>query len=142
MISACLAGVPCRWNKKAATDKQALKILSDGRAFLICPKVMAGLSTPRPACEIAGGDGVAVLAGKAKVVDHKGNDYTEYFIKGARKCLLLAKKNKIKKALLKSGSPSCGAKFIYAGDFSGEKKRGKGVLAALLAKNKIKLIEK
>lgn len=142
VISACLAGVPCRWNKEAATNKQAIKILSAGRALLICPEVMAGLPTPRPAYEIVGGDGAAVLAGKAKVIDRKGRNYARYLIKGARKCLLIAKKNNIRKALLKSGSPSCGVKFIYAGDFSGKKKHGQGVLAALLTKNNIKLIEK
>ena len=82
-----------------------------------------------------------MLNGKAKVIDKKGHDYTRLFIKGANKALTLAQKNKITDAILKSGSPTCGAGLIYSGDFNGKKKKGHGVFAALLKKNKVKLKE-
>jgi uncharacterized protein YbbK (DUF523 family) len=138
LISACLLGIPCRWNKKQKLNKKALELFLKGDAIVVCPEVLAGLPTPRPACEIRGGDGDDVLKGKAKIVDNKGKNYTKLFLKGAKKALTLAQKNQITEAILKSGSPSCGADLIYSGDFTGQKKSGRGVFAAMLKKNKIK----
>lgn len=142
VISACLLGIPCRWNKKGKVDSQALKIFLKGEALALCPELLAGLPTPRPACEIIGGDGAEVLKGRAKIINAQGKSYNKIFIKGANKALKIVKKFGISKAILKSGSPSCGAVYIYSGDFSGKKRKGKGVFAALLTKHKIKVIEK
>lgn len=131
-ISACLIGIPCRWNEKGKLNKKAIKEYLKGKTLVLCPEVMGGLPTPRPACEIVNGDGKDVLTGKAQIVDENGNDYTKEFLKGAQIALDLIKENNIKKVLLKSGSPSCGAANIYKGDFSGNKKEGLGVFAALL----------
>ena len=139
VISACLIGVPCRWNQKRKINKKALNIFLQGKALALCPEIMAGLSTPRPACEIQRGDGGQVLKGQAKVVDKKGRDCSQCFIDGAYNALKVVQKYGIKKAILKSGSPSCGAVYIYKGDFSGRKKRGKGVFAALLKKEGVKV---
>lgn len=141
VISACLLGIPCRWDKKAKLNKKALKFFLQGKAIALCPEVMAGLPTPRPACEIIGGDGEAVLKGKGKVIDKHGKDYSKIFIKGAYSALDSVKKHKIKKAILKSGSPSCGVTYIYSGDFSEERKNGKGIFVALLKKDRIELTE-
>ncbi|NQV13356.1 MAG: DUF523 domain-containing protein [Parcubacteria group bacterium] len=141
VISACLLGIPCRWNKKPKVDKKALNIFLRGKAIPLCPELLAGLPTPRPACEIIGGDGKSVLSGEAKVKDQKRNDYSKTFIIGAEKALNIVKKMGIKEAILKSGSPSCGAFYIYSGDFSGKKKKGIGVFTALLKKEGIKTVE-
>lgn len=141
LVSACLLGIPCRWNKKSKLNKKALEIFLKGEAMVVCPEVLAGLSTPRPACEIKGGSGEDVLKGEAKIIDKIGKDYSKLLIKGANKALTLAQKNKITEAILKSGSPSCGVSLIYSGDFNNQKKKGCGVFAALLKKNKIKLRE-
>lgn len=140
-ISACLLGIPCRWNEKGKNNPKAIKEFLKGKTLVICPEVMAGLPTPRPACEITGGDGKDVLTGKAKIVDKNGNDYTKDFIKGAKLAMDLIQKNEIKKVLLKSGSPTCGAAHIYTGDFSGQKKEGLGVFAALLQAHGIEIEE-
>jgi len=41
--------------------------------------------------------------------------------------------------ILKEGSPSCGSNYIYDGSFSGIKKPGKGITAALLEENGIRV---
>ena len=131
IISACLVGVPCRWNGKAKTDKKALAIYNKGKCIAICPELMAGLGVSRNACEIVDG----------RIIDKSGKDFTKEFIAGAKLALDFVKKNKIKKAILKSGSPTCGCKTIYSGKFDGKKKKGTGVLATMLKKDKIKLTE-
>lgn len=141
LISACLLGIPCRWNKKSKLNKKALNLFLRGEAVVVCPEILAGLPTPRPACEIKGGDGNDVLNGTARVVDKTGKDHSSKFIKGARKTLQQVKLNKVTQAILKSGSPSCGVKLIYSGNFNGKKKKGVGVTAAILKKGGIKIKE-
>lgn len=106
---------------------------------MLCPEIMAGLSTPRPACEIVGGDGVQVLRGLAKILDKKGKNYTKIMTAGASTALNIVKKLGIKNAILKRGSPTCGTPYIYDGRFSGNKKTGIGVFAALLKNAGIKI---
>lgn len=138
IISACLLGIPCRYNGKGKINEEALKLFLEGRALLVCPEISSGQKTPRPACEIIGGDGHSVLKGNARVVDKDGNDYTDEFIKGGKIILEeIVLKYNIKKAFLKSGSPSCGVNNIYSGNFNGNKIKGCGVLTALLRENGI-----
>lgn len=141
IISACLLGIPCRYDGKAKLNKKALKVFLKGDCLAVCPEIMGGLKTPRPACEIYNGDGQKVLIGAAKVIDKKGKDYTKQFVSGAKKVTNLATKWGATKALLKSKSPSCGTNVIYSGKFNRKKKTGDGVLSALLKKNGIKVIE-
>jgi uncharacterized protein YbbK (DUF523 family) len=136
-ISACLVGVRCRWDGRAKPDKKALSIFKRGRCILICPEVSAGLPTPRPACEIIGGDGSGVLAGRARVISRRRKDFTKFFVKGAQLTYLELKEYGVRKVILKSGSPSCGVNRIYSGKFDGQKKKGSGVFVSLLAKKGI-----
>ena len=55
----------------------------------------------------------------------------------AEKVLEIAKKNNVRVAILKDGSPSCGSKKISDGTFTGTKISGEGVLARLLIENGI-----
>lgn len=138
IISACLLGIPCRYSGKAEINEEALKLFLEGKALLVCPEVASGQKTPRPACEIVNGDGHDVLRGRAKVVDKDGNDHTVEFINGARMILdEIVSKHEIKKALLKSKSPSCGVDNIYSGKFDGSTIKGCGVFSALLKENGI-----
>lgn len=111
----------------------------EGAAIPVCPEVLGGSSIPREACEISDGDGERVLTGKAKVRTVSGKDVTEKLASGARKTLLMAKRFGIKRAVLKSKSPSCGCGMIYDGTFTGALKKGNGVTAALLLKHSIKI---
>jgi uncharacterized protein YbbK (DUF523 family) len=50
-----------------------------------------------------------VVAGRARVVDENGADRTESFVRGAEETLALARALGARRAILKSGSPSCDA---------------------------------
>lgn len=139
LVSACLAGVHCRFDQKHQKDEKVLELVKNGEAIPVCPEQLGGLSTPRTPAEIVGGDGEDVLDGKAKVITKEGKDVTEAFIKGARETLRLAQMIGAKKVILKERSPSCGSCMIYDGSFSGRKKRGMGVTAALLKRNGIEV---
>ncbi len=86
------------------------------------------------------GDGNDVINNGAKVVNVDGEDVTINFIRGVRETLKMCKKLKIRKAVLKERSPSCGVNFIYDGSFSGKLRKGAGVTAALLKVDGIEII--
>ena len=79
------------------------------------------------------------MAKRAKVRTKSGKDVTGELVSGARKTLLMAKRLGIKRAIMKSKSPSCGCGMIYNGVFTGALKKGDGVTAALLLKHNIKI---
>jgi uncharacterized protein YbbK (DUF523 family) len=132
LVSACLVGVKCRYNGKDSLNPKILEEFMKGDMFPICPEVMGGMPIPRPAAEIAGGDGSDVLDDKADVVYQSGICASEVFVHGANQVLRIAKAVGAKEAILKSGSPSCGCGKIYDGSFTGKTKIGDGVTAALL----------
>ncbi|MGA7143259.1 MAG: DUF523 domain-containing protein, partial [Desulfobacterales bacterium] len=89
--------------------------------------------------EIVRGDGHTVLNGRSSVISITGQDVTRFFLTGAQKALELARAYIIRLAVFKEGSPSCGSGYIYDGSFSGIKKPGNGVAAALLDKNGVRV---
>jgi uncharacterized protein YbbK (DUF523 family) len=139
LVSACLLGERVRYDgADAASDSEILRgWLREGRAVLFCPEVAGGLGVPRPPAEIRGVGGAAVLEGSGKVVTRGGNDVTEAFLRGAELGLQAALAAGVRLAVLKENSPSCGSRFIYDGSFSGQRKAGQGVTAALLLRHGI-----
>lgn len=140
IVSACLVGMECRYDGGHKENDCIKQLASSGRIIPVCPEQMGGLSIPRPPAEICGGTGADVLAGRAKVLDSKGKDVTDHFIKGAFQVLKLARTVNCKKAILKEKSPSCGTGKIYDGDFKGKLREGRGVTAALLAQEGIEVV--
>ncbi len=140
LISACLAGVHCRYNLGDNCSEKVVEVIGGQPSVLVCPEQLGGLSTPRHPAEILGGHGEDVLNGKAKVINSKGEDLTEPFIRGAEEVLEIARLYGAKKAILKSRSPSCGCCKIYDGSFSGKIIHGDGVTTALLKRNGIEVI--
>ncbi len=140
IVSSCLAGILCRYDGKYNTVPEIKKMVEDGRAVPVCPELLGGADVPREPNEITGGDGFAVLNGKARVITKSGEDKTELFIRGAEKVLEIARDNDAKIAILKERSPSCGSCLMYDGTFSGRKIPGMGVTAALLNENNIKIL--
>lgn len=133
LVSACLLGQPVRYDGRASGHPDILQGWQrEGRVIPLCPEVAGGLSTPRPAAEIPGGQGRAVLEGQAQVLTVQGEDVTAAFVQGARLALALVQRHGIGIAVLKSGSPSCGNLLTYDGTFSGSKVPGEGVTTALL----------
>jgi len=141
LISACLVGLNTRYDGGNNLNQIFADMVKMGEAVPFCPEQAGGLTTPRSPSEITGGDGLAVLAGKARVITDKGQDVTEDFLKGAKEALKLAKLIRAKTAILKSKSPSCGSKCVYDGTFSGKLRDGIGVTAAYLQKHGINVID-
>ncbi|MFI6594661.1 DUF523 domain-containing protein [Nonomuraea sp. NPDC050536] len=142
LVSACLMGRKVRYDGRAKTssDAQLATWRQEGRLVPFCPEVEGGLPTPRPAAEIEGGvGGAAVLSGAARVLATDGSDVTGEFLAGAQAALTVATSFGIKVAVLKEGSPSCGALSIYDGTFRGRRTPGQGVTAALFELNGIRV---
>lgn len=139
LVSACLIGVNCNFEGKNWLNPKLLEEFKEGKLFPVCPEVLGGLSVPRVPAEIQNGDGADVLNGDAKVMNEKGIDVTDQFLKGAQETLKIAKAVGAKEALLIEKSPSCGCGKIFDGSFSGKFVAGDGVTAALLKENGIKV---
>ncbi len=137
LISACLLGLPVRYDNKIqpVENECVQKWHKEGRLVVVCPEVKGGLSTPRPPAEIMAGSGEDVLTGDACIHNSAGGDVTRAFITGAQEALDLVQQFHIRMAILKEKSPSCGSHFIYDGSFSRRLIPGRGVTAALLIRN-------
>jgi len=129
IISACLAGYNCRYDGGNKRFPDLVEKVKSGDAIPLCPEQLGGLPTPRNSAQIIGGDGFDVLSGKARVMNLKGKDVTEQFLRGAGEVLKLARDMGAAGALLCDGSPSCGVEHIRR---DGGKAEGMGVCAALL----------
>ncbi|MGI8386304.1 DUF523 domain-containing protein [Robertmurraya sp. P23] len=140
VVSACLAGLPVRYNGLSSLEEKIHKLVSEKKAITACPELLGGLETPREPAEIVDGTGEDVLDGKAKVLDCKGKDVTEAFVEGAYETLDVIRKIQATVVVLKENSPSCGSGKIYDGTFTGEKVEGHGVTAALLIRNGVRVI--
>ena len=140
LVSACLAGCECRFDGGANPSRKVGELVAQGRAIQVCPEEDGGLPTPRPPAEIVGGDGHDVLAGRARVMTRDGRDVTDIYVAGAEKALATAVAAGVKKAVLKSRSPSCGHGVIYDGTFSHTQIQGDGVAAALLTQHGIEVV--
>lgn len=124
IVSACLAGVNCKYNGKDNTCKKVVELVANGEAIPICPEQLGGLPTPRDAAEI----------NNNSVITKNGEDVTEQFEKGAEEALKIAKTAGCTEAVLKAKSPSCGSGEIYDGTFSKKLTEGDGIFAKKLKK--------
>jgi uncharacterized protein YbbK (DUF523 family) len=137
LVSACLLGVNCNYRGRSWRDASLCGRFAEGGLFPICPEILGGLPLPRRPAEIQDGDGNDVLDGRARVVDDAGCDVTDRFIAGAEAALRIARSVGADEALLVESSPSCGRGGIHDGSFSGRRRPGDGVTAALLMRNGI-----
>lgn len=137
LLSGCLAGLPCGVN---GTDyglgepQRPWTSLPTVKVFPFCPEEHA-LGTPRTMPDIHGGDGRAVLAGEARVLDEHGVDLTEKMVAGARAMLAHAREHEVELCVLTDASAACGSQVISDGCRLVEVRRhqkGLGVATALL----------
>jgi uncharacterized protein YbbK (DUF523 family) len=137
LVSACLVGINCRYDGASSYSAKVSSFL-EGRQFLpVCPEMLAGLGVPRPPCRFSGGDGQALVAGSAQILDENGNDLTESYLIGANKALAFVRERGIESALLNERSPSCGVNEVYIGR---DKSPGMGVMTALLVREGIRVM--
>jgi len=139
IVSACLCGIPCRYDGKSSKDPQIEKLVRTHKALPLCPEILGGLAIPREPTEIASGEGKDVLLGLTQVVSKKGEDVTPFFLRGAYFSLKIAKKLKIKKAYMKKNSPSCGSGMIMR---KGRRVKGDGVTVALFKREGIRVVSR
>lgn len=117
IVSACLAGIPCRYDGRSSPNPEVMALLKAGKAIPVCPEQLGGLATPREPMELSGG--------RAKT--SKGKDYTEQLKRGSEATAQLAKIIGATEAILRENSPSCGVEKIYDGTFSGTLSPGEGL---------------
>jgi uncharacterized protein YbbK (DUF523 family) len=139
LVSACLCGIPCRFNGKSSRDPKVEKLVRMRRAVPVCPEVLGGLSIPRQPVEITQGGGEDVLSCAAGVTSSDGDDMTPFLLRGAFASLKIAKKFRAKKAWMKQRSPSCGCGQIKR---KGRLAKGDGVTTALLKREGIRVISR
>jgi len=132
LISSCFLGANVRYNAKIKPLSHPLITLwqKQQRLVSICPETSGGLSTPRPAAEIQK---------KGLIITATGTNVSQAFQRGAQQALQLCLQHKIKFALLKESSPSCGSSVIYDGSFTNKKVAGQGLTTQLLRKYNIKI---
>lgn len=133
MVSACLAGYPCRYDGRAKPDDAVIDAVSRGEMLPVCPEALGGLPCPREPAQISGGNGADVMRGTARVLTRDGRDVTKEFLRGAHAAVELCRRYGINEAILTDKSPSCGCGQVYDGSFSGRLITGKGVCAQALA---------
>lgn len=137
LVSACLVGLACRYDGQAKTVPELQRQFEEGLLVPICPEVQGGLAIPRPPCALSG-SGEKVWQGKAQVIQiEDGQDKSEPFKNGAEVALNVAKRFKIRKAILKQHSPSCGCGSVRGID--GQRFNGNGVACAYLLQNGLKV---
>lgn len=127
LVSACLLGLNCRYDRKGILSENVLKLKDKYNLIPFCPEIYGGLQTPREPAEIIDG----------KVFTKSGKNVMLYYSKGAKQALYLCKLFDCKFAVLKENSPSCGYKKIHNGKFDGGLVNGNGITAELLLNNKI-----
>ena len=101
LISACLAGVNCKYNGGNNANEKIKQIISKHDVILVCPEQLGGLTTPRDPAERLG----------SRVITNKSQDVTENFQRGAEETLRLAKEYNIKKAILNHSKYNIDGKF-------------------------------
>ena len=125
LVSACLLGVPCRYDGQSKRHPLAQELCRRHRVIPVCGEIFGGLPTPRDPAERQGD----------KVISCAGKDVTKEYTKGAETALYFAKLNHVDFAVMKAKSPSCGKGLIYDGTFTGNKIPGNGVTVELLNAN-------
>lgn len=137
IVSACLLGIKCRYDGKGCPDERMLAMAHE-RIFLpFCPEQLGGLPTPRQPARITGGHGGDVLDDRAAVRDANNVDVTRHFLRGAQEVIKVARLMKVKTAIMKETSPSCGVCFVHRDDAV---VKGMGVTTALLLREGIRII--
>ena len=127
VVSACLAGLHCRYDGRTNHKPEVAELVASGLAVPVCPEELGGLPTPRDPSDRRGDT----------VVSNAGRDVTFEFASGAEAALYIAEEYGCSAAILKARSPSCGSGMIYDGSFSGTLTDRDGVAAEMLKKNGI-----
>ncbi len=135
LLSGCLAGMSVGYDGSSYGSHPQIGRLvgrDNVAAVSFCPENFS-FGTPRALCDIHGGDGHDVLAGRARVRTASGEDWTEGMIAGARAMVAQARASAVDLAILMDISGACGSQVIYRGARAqGVYQAARGVAAAAL----------
>jgi uncharacterized protein YbbK (DUF523 family) len=131
LVSACLLGVACNHLGQASPNKEVMALEASARLVAVCPEVVGGLPTPRPAAE---------RSPDGRVQTAEGADVTSFYERGATHAVTLARAVGAGRAIMKARSPSCGCGRIYDGTHRHLLRDGDGVTVAALRKAGIEVI--
>lgn len=122
LVSACLLGRNCKYSGGNNYSAQVEEFLRGKDVMEVCPEVMAGLPVPRTPIEIV--DGV--------LMDRSGKNVDSLLRQTAARAVAMAKAAGVNCAILQPRSPTCGARQVYDGTFSGRLVPGSGIFAQAL----------
>lgn len=126
-ISACLLGIPCRYDHKGCYDQNVAKLQEEHELVPVCPEMLAKLGTPRDPCELVGG----------RVITKQGKDITDQLHQGLDEAMKIIDDQNCQCAVLQQRSPTCGCGLIYDGTFSSKLIPGNGLLTQRLLERNI-----
>ena len=129
LISACLLGIPCRYDGKSKQAELPPELYEKYELIPVCPEIYGGLPTPRIPSERVGD----------RVLNARGEDVTAQYLRGAECAYAFCERFDCRIALLKERSPSCGKGRIYDGSFSGTLTDGDGVACEYLLERGVKV---
>lgn len=119
-VSACLLGERCKYNGGDNYHEKVAAFVQGHQVVPLCPERRCGMPSPRPRVEIRAG----------RLVDEFGTDVDELYRQGVADSI--ADMGRVDMAILQPRSPTCGARQVYDGSFSGRLLPGQGALAAAL----------
>jgi len=127
LISTCLLGIPCRWHGQRPKKRTKLLERLKKKYVLVpvCPEQLGGMPTPRTGEKLKGSGAQVLDEGLRIIAPENGKDVTRFHVNGAKYTLEIAKIVGVRRAYLKSGSPSCDKE---------------GVTGELLKRNGIKVV--
>ncbi len=131
LVSACVLGENCKYNGKSNRNQDVIDFLVGKEVISICPEMLANMSIPRPCAEIVNGI----------VMDEFGTNVHAEYTHAVESALSAIQSEDIEFAILQSRSPTCGAKHIYDGSFSGKLIPGQGLFASALIKKGYQVID-
>ncbi len=124
LISSCLLGENVRYDGGNCLITHSLlnKLEKKFNLISVCPELLAGMGVPRAPIEIKNNE----------IINEQGKKLTHLFDPVKDHIDALVKDKKIKIAVLKEFSPSCGSHQIYDGSFSGQIIDGEGIISKYL----------
>lgn len=145
LLSGCLAGMPCGVDGDdygLGTHCPVWTRDPRVRVVAFCPEDFR-LGTPRTMPDLHGGDGEAVLDGRARIRDENGADLTEALLAGAAEMLAVAQRERVDFAILTDRSGACGSQVVSLGCRFVEPVhyiKGVGVATALLLRHGVPVV--
>ena len=145
LVSACLIGTRCAVDGGTYGEyPSVLKLMASPLVRLVpfCPEDFS-FGTPREMCDCYGGDGHAVLDGRARVLTSTGVDWTAGMIRAAERMVAVARAADTELCVMMDISAACGSQVIYDGNRYAENKSyqiGMGVCAALLTRSGFRVV--